>query len=494
MGHTGYSRIIFNFPIDYIQSLICNKTFADISKLKHTLKLWNAGALDFRQIFEPCATLENRESQRAQSFDLILFRVPEDFDNGRGHDNLVGNYFSSISPTGCGNSPYGDTNQSCCGSSWTNCKTGYQWGRRIFGNYSHLDGISYDNLCAGIYDNKFLQDEYRKYLNHEKSIIINTQHIDLGSENIEMDVTDIVNKMATQCDGYPNHGFCIAFDPFIEETRYNPIQSFNLFSPRTSTWFEPYIQSEYNEGISDDRADFYIGKPNRLYFYSNIGGSPTNLMELPTCTVTGVLEDGSEFTQTYETRQATAGVYYIDIIFDSNDNNIVANRMFYDTWGNLKYYDTRNDNIVSIPDKVLEFTTKDYSEYFLSGDNDFLPKQYTPILYGIKYNEKIRRDEGFRKVYIECSIPYTVQQSALVDDLYYRIHIREGNKEIDAFDGGWKPVNRTFNTNYFILDTTSLLPHEYYIDIQTKSNIETRRYNKLVNFEIISNDKDGHYN
>jgi len=483
-GYTGYSRYMFHFSFDYIKQLLTDQTFPDIFKLKHKLKLFNAGDIDFKWMFDPCWTLENKVADRASSFDLILFRIPQAWDQGKGYDNLVNTTFTF------------DEFQSCEGSNWYHRKSLVQWGSSQLGNHSHKNSDPYAGIVNGIYCNKYLQDQYRIFLNGGKSVILRHQHFDLGSENIEIDITDIINRAILVEGGEPNHGYCLAFDPFLEIKKANPIQSINFFTEKTSTWFEPYLETSYDEDIHDNRQDMFLDVPRRLYFYSNVGGVPTNLNQLPSVKITGNFENGEEIEIVPEVKQATRGVYFTEVMIqsdDSNGNELVPNRMLFDTWSNLEYYNERFDKTVKMKDQTLEFTTKDSSEFNLSGDSDFLPRQYSPTIYGIKYDEKIQRDEGFRKVYVECSIPFTVQQSELVDDLYYMIFVKEGDKIINCFSE-WQPINKTFNTNYFMFDSRTFLPRTYYLDVITRSNMETKRHANLVKFEIVNIDKDGYYN
>jgi hypothetical protein len=483
-GHTGYSRFIFHFTFDYIKQLLTDKTFPDIYKLKHRLKIFNAGAIDFNYMFDPCMTLENKVADRATSFDLILFRIPQEWDRGKGYDNLVNTSFTF------------DEFQSCQGSNWYHRKSLVQWGDRTPGNHSHTNRNPYTGIVNGIYCNRFLQDQHRLFLNGQQSVILRKQHFDFGSENIEIDMTDIITHAILCEGGEPNYGYCIAFDPFLEIKKTNPIQSINFFTEKTSTWFEPYLETSYNEDIHDNRQDMFLDIPRRLYFYNNIGGISTNLTKFPTVTINGNFENGNEIEIKPEVKQATKGVYYVEVMLDSDDgegNELVPNRMLFDTWSNLEYYNQKFDKNVKVKDKILEFTTKNPDNFNLAGDGDFLPKQYSPTIYGIKYDEKIQREEGFRKVYVECSIPFTVQQSELVDDLYYMIYVKESDKIINCFSE-WQPINKTFNTNYFIFDSRTFLPRVYYLDVITKSNMETKRHTNLVKFEIVNIDKNGYYN
>jgi hypothetical protein len=480
-GVDGYSRYIFKFNLDYIKKFVCDGTFADTCKLKHTLHMYNAGGMDFRQMEKLCSiTPIGKQMQRAISFDLILFQVPVDWDSGRGHD--------------AGKFIIGDGYVSNQGSNWFNSHTCIQWGYNRLGEYTHMSNKPYGGVVNGIYNNNFLQQEYRKYLNKEKSIILTTQHFNLGSENIEIDLTDIINNMLLNPDAFPNNGFCLAFEPFLEIKKAKPSQTVNFFTNNTSTWFEPHLTTEYNLCINDNRADFYLDKWNKLYLYSNIGGQPTNLNKKPICTIKGNYENGGEYKSTPEVKQATKGIYYVDVLlpsYVSEDKEIESNRMFYDEWSNIEHFDCDNQSGVKLKPVELDFTTKSADNFYLIGNNDFLPKQYSPTLSGIKYNERIERENGeIRKIIVQCTIPYTENQSEIIDELEYKVYIRDGNKVIDWCD--WQPVHKGFNHNFFYLDIDSFLPNEYYIRVKTSSNLEVKVHDSLK-FQIISKEKNGHY-
>ena len=41
-------------------------------------------------------------------------------------------------------------------------------------------------------------------------------------------------------------------------------------------------------------------------------------------------------------------------------------------------------------------------------------------------------------------------------------------------------------TNYFLLDTSWMIPNEYYVDIQAESNLEINTYPQTVKFQIVN--------
>ena len=60
-----------------------------------------------------------------------------------------------------------------------------------------------------------------------------------------------------------------------------PSQYVGFFTRHTQTYYEPFVETSYNNPIRDDRKNFYRGKVNRLYLYTNLGGEPTNLDSKP---------------------------------------------------------------------------------------------------------------------------------------------------------------------------------------------------------------------
>jgi hypothetical protein len=44
----------------------------------------------------------------------------------------------------------------------------------------------------------------------------------------------------------------------------------------------------------------------------------------------------------------------------------------------------------------------------------------------------------------------------------------------------------TNNTNYFLIDTQSLIPNTYYLDIKVESNLEVNTVKEVISFDIVS--------
>ena len=441
------SRILIYFDHNKVKQMVEDKTYPDISKLKHVLHMTNAASVNDRNI--NCGMMDseyNKTKRRAISFDIIFFLIPNDWDNGRGFDyayDLYDKEHRSVSKDGC---------------SW------YQ-----FRNYCKWD-------TEGVYSIERLSNEVDLFTSingNLSTIVIGYQHFDVGNEPLVFDITETFNKFIT--GELCNYGIGIAFSPAFESTTTELSQYVGFFTQHTNSFYEPYIETTYDETIDDDRTDFYLDKDNKLYFYASVGGKTVNLDEMPTCKVNDV---------EYETKQATKGVYYIDINLSSEDYE--TDTMLYDTWGNIKY------NGREIPDVELSFVTKSPNGYFSFGlptEETETPK-FQPYLYGINNLERIKRGD-IRKVSIDCKIPYTINQIYAVDNLEYRLYTMQGEREIDVIS--YTKVERGYNSNYFFINTNDLIPSRYYIDIKAKYDYEETYHRDMLEFDII-NDVKEHFN
>lgn len=420
-----YSRFLFHFDTDRLISFYTGGTFTDLSKLKHTLKLTNTASFNYDLLN---GTMGSKD--RACSFDLIVFPITQSWDEGVGYDFqqcglIAGDCATSYGP-----------------SNWIYPKTGYNW-----------------SGGSGVYSGT--------------PTTIATQHFDLGNENMEVDITDYINGVLT---GDTTHGLGIAYSQQYELTNTDSLQYVGFFTRHTQTFYEPYIETVYSNNILDDRNNFYLDKPNKLYLYVNLAGNPTNLDNLPLVTI---YDENGEITQYFSGTQVThvtKGAYSIDITVPTSGST-QKGHLYNDVWSNIVV------NGVSRPDISLEFELMDSLDYYNIGAADSLPKSVAVNVAGIKNLEKIKRGD-IRKVIVSTRIPYTVEQTQNISSLKYRIYVKEGRNEVTVVD--FQPVEMASNYNYFLIDTKSLIPNTYYLDILCESNLEVTTLKEVLNFTIIS--------
>ena len=425
-GIEKYSRFLFHFDESRIKDLYNNGTFTDLTKLKHTLRLTNTASFDTGLLN---GTMSAKD--RASSFDLILFKINQDWDNGVGYDYEVpilvnGEYLYSTGP-----------------SNWNNPQIGYNW----------VGG-------TGVYSGS------------PSGITVTTQHFDKGNENIEMDITDYVNGVLT---GNTNYGLGIAYARGFEQINTTSLQYVGFFTNNTQTFYEPYIETIYENHIKDDRANFFLDKPNKLYLYVNLAGNPTNLDVIPTVEV---YDNNDNLFSAYSQNQVThvtKGVYSIDILVPTTNSN--ENTMYNDVWQGIVI------NGVARPDISLNIVMKPSMDYYNIGTNDMLPKKVAVNVAGLRNQEKVKRGD-VRKVLVSARIPYTVEQTQFIDNLQYRLYVKEGVRELTVVD--FQPVEMANNYYYFLLDTASLIPNTYYLDVLATSNLEVTTIKNVVQFDIVN--------
>ena len=290
--------------------------------------------------------------------------------------------------------------------------------------------------------------------------------------NIEMDMTDEVNSLIT--GGTTNYGYGIAFVPPIEEIITAPSQYVGFFTRHTQTYYQPFLETIYNDPIKDDRKNFYKNKNNKLYLYSNVGGEPTNLDNNPSVTIYD--NEGNVFSAitSAQTVQVTTGIYYANVFVPQSADDCV---LYSDVWGDLVV------DGLSISDVELSFEIKSESEYYQIGDNESLPVDYAMSLSGVKRDERIKRGD-IRKILVSARLPFTINESKVIDNLQYRLWVTEGNAQVNVID--WQDVNMAYLKNYFLLDTSWMIPNKYYLDIKLTSNQEVKHYTDVMSFQIVN--------
>ena len=235
------SRVLISFDLDKIKSLSDDGVYVDKTKLKYFLKMYNCGSLYPKQHENILLSRDkNGIKKRANGFDIIAIRIPMQWERGNGFD-----YSSDVWFTG-------DSSVSHEGSNWYYSKLGTKWKN------------------SGIYTDNEIIEEYQKFKDGESSIIVAEQHFLYGNEHMKLDITDYITNLLSSGDD--NYGLCLAFAPTDENADVEYTQYVGFFSDKTNTFYHPVIETVYADSISDDRNRFHIGKSNRLYLYSNIGG------------------------------------------------------------------------------------------------------------------------------------------------------------------------------------------------------------------------------
>lgn len=97
-------------------------------------------------------------------------------------------------------------------------------------------------------------------------------------------------------------------------------------------------------------------------------------------------------------------------------------------------------------------------------------------------NEKIKRGST-RKIVVTFKSIDNPPKSVLMDDVYYRVYVKEGRTQVNVWE--WTKLDKT-NENSFMLDTSYMIPREYWVELRTMINGEDVFYKDEIKFEIVS--------
>ena len=419
-----FSKFIFKVDFTDLKNKIDNGDFVINSNTKHYLKMTNT-------IFGDESLLGQKNGKgrdRTSSFDLIVFKVTEFWDEGLGFD-----YEDEIYDFTSGNNTFNERP-----SNWFNRTTLDTW------------------ASAGVYSSP---------------IIIDTVHFDNGNEDLVADVTDYVNGIILS--GNTNHGLGIAFAPLYEGINSEVDQSVAFFTKYTQTFFEPFVETVFEDRIADNRQNFIAEVTQNLYLYVTKGTNFYDLDNNPTVDITdqsGAILGGLTGLTTTKIRK---GVYQVS--FGLSGNLCDGKRFYYDKWKNLSL------DGVSIANVTQKFVPKPYTSLFTVGENVKDLERYSVQFFGIKLNEKIKRGEN-RKIVVSFR-SLDVPKTQLFEEVFYRVYIKEGRTNVNVFD--WTQLDVT-NENSFYLNTDIMIPREYYLEIKGKTHTEEIYYNDQIKFEIIS--------
>lgn len=271
-----------------------------------------------------------------------------------------------------------------------------------------------------------------------------TQHFDIGNEDINMDITDIVRDWLS--GGSQNYGIGVAYRRDYEllstDTRY--ISSF--FTEKTNTAFKPFIEVVYNQSFQDDRLQVTNNRTSRLFLYTFSGNNAVNYYSAGTVDIQTI--GGTPVMTGLTPTHLENGVYYVDVLMSS------ANRgeQYKDVWRGITFVPG-----VDQQDITQIFTIRD--NFYLNNVPDV--NEYSISVYGISDNSILSIGEN-HKVFVDLRVNYSSRnQPKTAYDLKYRIVMNNQDEVVP-----WTSINQAVinkcKTNYFVLETGWLLHNQSY--------------------------------
>jgi len=456
----GFTRFIFDLDLSLLEQNISSGVISTgcTSAMTHTLQMTNTSSFDN----ELLNSFMSNERRRATSFDLILWRIPKFsgttgipqlWDEGVGYDYNDFNIAQNSENGGISPLTYVDSRAySTRPSNWYQTTTLSGWSQN------------------GIYNNK-----NEGVVNYSGLTIVARQHFELGNEDLNMNMTNEINGILNgSITGVTGWG--ISYLPQIENiTGLTESYSVAFFSRHTQTFYQPYLLTNYNDLITDDRNLFLKNQENKLFLYVYQNGDFVNLDSDPFVRIEDRNGAAVAGMASLTTCLKTKGVYEVTV--PNGFTNSPTPCLFYDVWSGLTI------NGQSIPNVTNQFTLQPYTSGIQIGSVSKDPEIYGFDFYGILQNEKILNTD-IRKVGVTIKKAYTGQVLLLDVSGFYRVYVMEGTTEVLVQD--WTPLNRTPNEYYFIFDMRDKIPNQYFVDIQVNTSGEKDTYKRQLTFSIVN--------
>ena len=427
---SAFSKFLFKVDFTDLKNKVNSGELVVDTNTRHTLHLTNTIFGDEGQKGLNRTTGRDRTS----SFDLIVFGLGQYWDEGLGYD-------------------YTDSSYDFVNGNRTFDERPSNWFYRTTLNQWSVAGVFHDSptIISGYTGNKI--------------------HMDNGNENIDFDITPYVNGIIS---GETNHGLGLSFAVVYQYLTPDRDQSVAFFTKYTQTFFEPYVNSHFEDTIMDNRDNFVEKIEQNLYLYVTKGTNFYNLDSTPTVDILD--SNGSVITglSGLTTTLIRKGVYKVTFTITTPECD--GKKFFTDHWKGV----ILDGNTISGGVRQ-KFIPKPYTAGFTIGENQTELQRYAIQFFGIKQNEKIVSGE-IRKVVVtfkSIDVPKTV----LLDEVYYRIYIEEGTTQVMVHD--WTLLDKT-NENSFQLDSSYLIPRQYFLQIKGKTHTEEIYYKESINFEIVS--------
>lgn len=431
-------RFIFKFDLDSLRKRIEDGYINPNTIVKHTLHLTNTIRNAPEYIGKRSYSLN---IERATSFELDLFNISEDWDEGSGYDFT----YNDVPDFNYDDDIHQSPNQQA--SNWFYRKTNVPW---------TISGGSYQSGTT---------------------LIFGTQRFEKGNEDVEIDVTDYVNGLLiasgiTGITGFTGttYGLGLKFPDNLEKLKTKYRQSVGFHAKNTHTFYEPYVETVINNEIIDDRNYFYLDKDNDLYLYIN------NNIQNITINSVKIYDNNEDLIQTITGSsiiEVKKGVYKITLNIDSNTYPDAV--IFKDVWD------------VTIDGNAKEFTNQFYlisNENYYNLVDDINFDDYSFYFWGINQNENIIAGD-VRKIKLTVKELYPNQDNFIPLNIEYRVYTTIGEKyQLDVIP--YTSVNRTNNGYEIDLDTSWLSPQDYYLELRLRNgNFYVSK--ERLKFTVISN-------
>lgn len=314
-------------------------------------------------------------------------------------------------------------------------------------------GVDVDNFTDFGYANWFSATSIIGWNNSGSDYLTSSygsssQHFDQGNEDLEIDVTSIVQSWLT--GGLQNNGFVVKLSDAYE---YNNNSYYvKVFYARETKFVDkmPYLEARWNDVFKDNRGNFGYNSQNTLVMYNYARNALQNISSPIIVRLQDNLQNQScSYVQEFTASQISTGIATcsFDIV-----NTASFSSSWYDIWYSGSYvYMTGNFQPL-----ILTSSQSDvYPEYFVSCQN--LKRTYRSF-----EQERIKVDVRKRNYFVHVVETGSLQvDRQYIESMYYSIVNDYTGECVVPFGTGsnsYTQLSYNGDGNYFNLSMQSFVP------------------------------------
>jgi len=286
-----------------------------------------------------------------------------------------------------------------------------------------------------------------------------SQAFDRGWEDLEVNVTQVVNNWLTssigQAGGFPNNGLVVKYGASEESNGVD--YNLKMFHSKETKYVDkiPHIEARWDSDvIRDNRKNFAYNVPNRLYFYNFSRGQLSGTNEPLIVKIKDHWMNASaSFNVELTSSKVATGIYSASLQVE----NFTAS--FSSSWVDVWFAGAR------------VYMTGNFKPVFLSGSEVDPYEEYTMDVLNLKgeysANEQARMKVGVRKKNLKKShirIVHTASTDVdkeYMDEMYYSVINDETGEVVIPFGTGSVDYTRlSYNGegNYFDMFMNGYIP------------------------------------
>jgi hypothetical protein len=279
-----------------------------------------------------------------------------------------------------------------------------------------------------------------------------TQHFDIGDEDLEVDVTSIVQGWLTGT--IPPQGLMVKLSDACENNLLDYWRK--VFYSRDTHIVEkiPFLEARWDDVRKDNRGNFAFNQPNALYLYNFVRGTLRDVSGAPTVRLQdNWLATSASFQQTYNTTRQETGVYSAAITITSS-NPSAFSASWVDIWQDGNGMCLLSGNL--FPLIITGSQVDPYNNFVV--DAVGLKRVY-------RVEESARIVVNVRRNYYNDHLAiHTASLDSTreyMEDMYYSVVNNENGEVVIPFGTGSVPYTKlSYNRdgNYFQLAMSSFVP------------------------------------